>query len=400
MSKKIKRLSVLIAGLFTCALISTGIISRIQAASSTSVSYYGENTLTGRWNRFDFSVNKDDTLSLDGFGGGVLLGIPDTFYYVEGETSDEIYELPESAELVEMPLVAISKSAFANSVITKVEIPEGITSIGSNAFSSCPGLVQVSFPNSLYELGSNAFSGSVLLSEAILENTQIVEPGPNAFLGCKSLREVTLPEGLATISKGMFKGCTTLTSVDIPSTVTKIESSAFSGDTLIASFDIKEGVETIGDSAFYQCEALARIDIPSTVTSIGGSAFKDCSVLADVVIPDGTSITNIGSSAFYGCAFKTFTIPASCNKLYILNPSTFANNTQLTRVNILTDSIATFDNGVFNGCSSLEYVDMYSNLTGIGTSCFNGCSKLNGARPGRSRLWLRKPSRSIRLSTK
>lgn len=79
----------------------------------------------------------------------------------------------------------------------------------------------------------------------------------------------------------------------------KIIESAFEGNKSIRNITIPDGVTTIGYRAFLECTSLTSVTIPDSVTTIGGGAFSDCSSLTSVTIPD--SVTTIGEDAFYGC---------------------------------------------------------------------------------------------------
>ncbi len=68
--------------------------------------------------------------------------------------------------------------------------------------------------------GSN---GDVVIPEGI---TSI---GDNAFSGCSSLESITLPEGVTSIGWGAFRDCSSLKSITLPEEVTSIGESAFSG---------------------------------------------------------------------------------------------------------------------------------------------------------------------------
>src|SRR5699024_440051 len=63
---------------------------------------------------------------------------------------------------------------------------------------------------------------------------------------------------------------------------------------------IPSSVTSIGSYAFYGCSSLTSITIPSSVTSIGSSAFVYCRSLASITIP--SSVTSIGWGAFYYCS--------------------------------------------------------------------------------------------------
>ena len=82
-----------------------------------------------------------------------------------------------------------------NSGITSVEIPEGVTSIGT-AFKAKYSLTSIVIPSTVQRIEGNAFND------------------------CTSLISVILPEGLTYIGKGAFYRCTSLPSITIPSTVT------------------------------------------------------------------------------------------------------------------------------------------------------------------------------------
>ena len=88
--------------------------------------------------------------------------------------------------------------------IVNLKIPEGVTTIGSYAFSSCTNLASVTIPDGVTTIGGNAFSN------------------------CTNLASVTIPEGVTTIGDGAFSNCTNLASVTIPDGVTTIGSYAFS----------------------------------------------------------------------------------------------------------------------------------------------------------------------------
>ena len=55
------------------------------------------------------------------------------------------------------------------------------------------------------------------------------------------------------------------------------------------------------------------MNIPSSVTAIGSKAFYGCTNLTEINIPDG--VTEIGGLAFYRCEFTEVTIPASVTKI-------------------------------------------------------------------------------------
>jgi hypothetical protein len=65
------------------------------------------------------------------------------------------------------------------SLIQTATIEEGVTSIGSFAFSYCSGLTSVTLPNSVTSIGSSAFSGCSGLADVPQSNSSVT----NALLG-------------------------------------------------------------------------------------------------------------------------------------------------------------------------------------------------------------------------
>lgn len=159
--------------------------------------------------------------------------------------------------------------------ITDVIIEDGVTSIGSNAFSNM-NLTDIDIPDSVKYIGKGAFKNCGLLS-------------------------VSIPDSVVSICEGAFSRCTSLTHVDIPDSVISIGYGAFIGCTGLTSVDIPKSVTCIGDDAFAGCTGLTHVDIPDSVVSIGYRAFDGCSNLSSVTIPD--SVISIVSSAFDNTAW-------------------------------------------------------------------------------------------------
>ena len=74
---------------------------------------------------------------------------------------------------------------------------------------------------------------------------------------------------------------TNATVADIPASingrrVTSIGDKAFINCRSLKSIAIPDSVTSIGDSAFYRCSSLTSITLHDGVTSIGDNAFKEC----------------------------------------------------------------------------------------------------------------------------
>jgi len=187
-----------------------------------------------------------------------------------------------------------SIGSFSSDYLVGIIIPEGVKTIGGEAFYSCPNLTNVTIPDSVTTIELRAFQGTSLKSVTIPNSVTSI--GSTAFGGCTSLTSITIPNSVTSIGGGAFGGCTSLTSVTIPNSVTSFESSVFSNCTSLTSITIPNSVTSIGSAAFLGCSSLKNITIPGSVNSIGPEAFLGCSSLTSVTIPK--SVINIGKNAF------------------------------------------------------------------------------------------------------
>lgn len=71
----------------------------------------------------------------------------------------------------------------SNSKLTSVTIPEGITTIGIDAFYMCTGLTSITLPKSLTRIGGDAFMGSGLTEIVIPSNVNFIEQRAFATFG-------------------------------------------------------------------------------------------------------------------------------------------------------------------------------------------------------------------------
>ncbi|GAB6391553.1 MAG: leucine-rich repeat protein [Treponematales bacterium] len=210
-------------------------------------------------------------------GRGWRLYVPESDKPHLGKFADAVWEYEETKEGITIlgyrgsqpevkipcdmhgkPVVAIGDGAFFLHVwLTKVTIPDSVSTIGKGTFSSGLCLTTVNIPKSVKIIESNTFRGCWGLTAMIIPDG-VTAIGVESFSGCKGLTIINIPESVKTIEAGAFKGCTGLATVTIPDSVTEIGEGAFAGCTGLATVTIPDGETKIEKMAFHGCIGLDK----------------------------------------------------------------------------------------------------------------------------------------------
>jgi hypothetical protein len=152
--------------------------------------------------------------------------------------------------------------------IKTIEISDGVTSIGNEAFREFFELVNITLPDSITRIGDDA------------------------FFQCSSLTNITIPYSVTSIGDYAFGNCQRLSGITIPHSVESIGEYAFSNCHNLTELNILDGVTSIGERAFMQCGYLRKICLPDSVTTIGDYVFEGCGYLESIVLSNHTVISN------------------------------------------------------------------------------------------------------------
>ena len=248
----------------------------------------------------------------------------------------------------------------------------GISILASNAFNGCSSLAEISLPASLTSIGDFAFQGCKLSHIIIPEWVTSIRNG--TFKDCSSLTEITLPASLTSIGNGVFNGCSLLARVvNFENTqLTSITNNFFRYCSSLTEITLPASLTSIGEYAFQGCK-LSHIIIPEWVTSIRNGTFKDCSSLTEITLP--ASLTSIGNGVFNGCSLLARVVNFENTQLTSIKNNFFRSCSSLTEIT-LPASLTSIGEYAFAYCSSLAEITLPASLTSIASYAFAYCSSL------------------------
>ena len=197
----------------------------------------------------------------------------------------------------------IGNGAFAFSSLATVTLNNEVKDIENYAFSDCSALSSINFPQGLESIGTNAFLRCYALKTAVLPAS--LTSFDSAFVDC-GLESVTFESGLKTISPNAFKDCKSLKSVSIPGTVTEIKYGAFYGCTALEKVYIPASVTKIGEKAFYGCGNLVlEVDSGSYAETYAQNNSIEYSIKGSQQGEDNASVAILGYKSNLSVGYKT-----------------------------------------------------------------------------------------------
>lgn len=163
-------------------------------------------TVTGLYEGFKYNVENNE-ITITGYSGS--------------ETSIQI-----PATIHGKQVTKIQDNAFTSKKFASVVIPEGVTTLGKNAFRANRSLTQLTLPSTISVIGQGAFSMCESLVDVVIPEG-VTQISTDAFNDCESLVNVTLPKSLKTIGSNAFADCTSLTTIKLPDNLQSITSTSF-----------------------------------------------------------------------------------------------------------------------------------------------------------------------------
>jgi hypothetical protein len=216
------------------------------------------------------------------------------------------------------PLTVLDDVLFANSqqagALTKVALPESLTTIGYGAFSGCQNLTSVTMGNNVTAIKEYAFQRCGFQAIDLSDNLLYI--GTGAFSECNYLTNITIPESVINITASWSGDVVSENGYNpfylCPGLVNFNGKFASSNHAFLINSDylisfapanatqktncvVPEGVYALWHASFWKAQ-IETISIPESVNVIGQNALADCYSLQEVIIP--SSIVNISKDAF------------------------------------------------------------------------------------------------------
>ena len=379
---------------------------------------------------------------------GVSIGTYSVGYTFYGCTKLATVTFAENTQLEE-----ILNCSFQKTAITEVTIPATVKVIAKSAFADLK-IDTVEFltetdgdgnkASALTNIGESAFANSTIRTITLPETKETLALGKSLFSGCTNLEEVHLSSKVASISN-VFDGCKsdyTITvskdnknlqvhdtlpliiseqqveeegvtktvisikfaykqikqpELNIPDNCVSIEINAFALQQYITKVVIPSGVTTIGDGAFHDCRVLKEVVFEydengqNQLAALGANnnsygVFQNCYSLTKIVLPDNklnvtTAYPNgvIHDKTFYGCVSleKLGVTPADIKDIANLGNGVYIPSS-LTAIGTKTKQnySGTAVYGAFQKCLALESVTLPAGIQQLNDLTFSECSSL------------------------
>ena len=118
---------------------------------------------------------------------------------------------------------------------TSLQLPSTLEVIRSHAFTSCE-LRTIEIPQGVKSIGYDAFGSSHATSLYISDTVETIEN--DAFYMCQYLQTIRFGNHLKTIGDSAFLFCHSLTNIDIPDSVTKMGEEVFRGCAILTRINL------------------------------------------------------------------------------------------------------------------------------------------------------------------
>ena len=254
-------------------------------------------------------------------------------------------------------------------------------------------ITKITIPKTVEHIESRCFDECVNMTEFVIEGatdgtSQLKEIDSHAFLNCKKLASITLPNTVTYLGdddpnsiegSGMFEGCESLTSFKFPSSYASrnLPSFTFKNCKNLATI-VWNGYnpKRLNSCAFWNCDKITWSQIPQSVEELGEECFYDCAALTSV---DLSKIKKMDTGVFWGTPLTSVEWPAAVTEI---PARTFLSCGKLTTIKGIPGQPGAWDNitkigeDAFNECKALTTIKLPNNLKTLDKQAFRSCWNL------------------------
>lgn len=243
-----------------------------------------------------------------------------------------------------------------------------ISSIGTKAFGetssakkSIRTLGFMMLPNSVTSVGNQAFYRSSIKRIRLSENLSSI--GTTAFSNCHKLIDITIPESVTTIGKNAFLYCNNL-------------------EKFYGKFVSKDNYCLVVDGVLRQTATKLPIDytIPEEVTLLGDGCLYVKTTGTSIHIPDSVEGVDKGVASVTECSYliKSLTgkLIGSYKRSLIIGGVLYGFAGYKLEIFEMSNEVNSIPSNLFQNNTYLKEIWLSKNLSKIGSSAFNSCSKL------------------------
>ena len=256
------------------------------------------------------------------------------------------------------------------SQITKITIPKTVQHIESRCFDQCENMTEF------------------VIEGATDGTSQLKEIDSHAFLNCKKLASITLPNTVTYLGdddpnsiegSGMFEGCESLTSFTFPSSYASNNLPGFTFKNCKNLTTINwngYNPKRLNSCAFWDCDKITWSQVPQSVEELGDNCFYDCAALTSV---DLSKIKKMDTGVFWGTPLTSVEWPAAVTEI---PANTFWACGKLTTIKGIPGQPGAWDNitkigeNAFNMCVALTTIKLPAELKTIDAQAFRSCDHL------------------------
>jgi len=195
-----------------------------------------------------------------------------------------------------------------------IELPSTIKTVKKCAFLDCKKLKKIELPENLEEIGDYAFARCE--EKEIKFNSKLVKIGEYAFSKNINLSHVELPDTVIIMNRSVFEGCKNLKEVKLSENILSLGYYIFHDCTALEKIELPKKITAIPEGMFLGCTKLKKVTAHNGIKWIEAYAFKKCKSLSEFDIPN--SVEEIGKYTFNECeSLREIFIPKNVKKMGI-----------------------------------------------------------------------------------